>query len=379
MTNLSILTSIKRVVLPGIILQSVLIGGGYATGREIVEYGGKFGASGWISGLAIFIGFSLMSVLSIEACRQWQVFDYKSLLKKMIGKGWIVYEVVYLLLAILTIAVMASAAGEILYNTLNLNKWIGVSFIIIIVGFLNYKGDDTIAKLETIGTIVLFTTYSIFSFWIYSAKGSAISSVFHNWNTSFLNNPPSIPLLLWTGILYVGYNLGVYPASFFSYKNIESKKQSLIAGLLSGLIMTVPWFLTYFALMAYYTDKHVIAGTVPWLSMLEGYNPAFVGAFSLVIGWTLIETATGVIHAFIGRIETEALQKGMQLKKINKAYISFAALFAAMLLSQVGIIDLVAKGYTIMAYAMIAVYALPLFYYARMLLFGNRLGVMGND
>ena len=38
-----------RYVLPGIIMQSVLIGGGYATGREIVEYGAKFGAMGLIA------------------------------------------------------------------------------------------------------------------------------------------------------------------------------------------------------------------------------------------------------------------------------------------------------------------------------------------
>lgn len=44
--------ALGRLVLPGIILQSVLIGGGYATGREIVEYGAKFGAMGWLSGLA---------------------------------------------------------------------------------------------------------------------------------------------------------------------------------------------------------------------------------------------------------------------------------------------------------------------------------------
>ena len=41
-----------KFVLPGIILQSVMIGGGYATGREIVEYGAKYGALGWLSGLA---------------------------------------------------------------------------------------------------------------------------------------------------------------------------------------------------------------------------------------------------------------------------------------------------------------------------------------
>ena len=43
--------------LPGVIFQSVIIGGAYATGREIFEFGGKFGAAGWYSTLAITIGF----------------------------------------------------------------------------------------------------------------------------------------------------------------------------------------------------------------------------------------------------------------------------------------------------------------------------------
>lgn len=46
--------------LPGIILQSVMIGGGYATGREIVEYGAKYGALGWLSGLGTFLGFAVI-------------------------------------------------------------------------------------------------------------------------------------------------------------------------------------------------------------------------------------------------------------------------------------------------------------------------------
>jgi uncharacterized membrane protein YkvI len=202
-------SQIKRVLLPGIILQSVLIGGGYATGREIVEYGGKFGASGWISGLAIFFGFSLISILSMEACRQWQVYDYKSLLKKMVGKGWIAYEITYLLLAILIIAVMAAAAGEILNNTLGFNQWVGVMLIVVLVGLLNYKGDKVITKLETIGTIALFSAYIIFSIAVFSTRGSAITDVFTNWDTSCLPDAPHFGLLVWTGILYVGYNLAV--------------------------------------------------------------------------------------------------------------------------------------------------------------------------
>lgn len=357
-------SALRRLFLPGIILQSVLIGGGYATGREIVEYGGKFGAGGWISGIAIFFGFSLIAFLSMEASRFWQVYDYKSLLKKLIGPGWIAYEVVYLLLAVLIIAVMASAAGEILHQTMNLNNWVGVVLITVVVGFLNYKGEETIAKLETIGSVALFIAYFIFTFTVFGSKGDSIIETFSEWNTSYLPEAPGIGILLWTGILYVGYNLAVYPASFFTFRDVYSRRESFIAAIVSGLLMTIPWFLTYFSIMAYYPDKSVLESTVPWLQMLKEFHPFLIVIFGIVVGWTLIETATGMIHAFISRIETEATEKGKPLQKITKAYISLAALIASLILSRVGIIDLVAKGYTIMAYAMIAVYAFPLIIFA---------------
>jgi uncharacterized membrane protein YkvI len=129
----------------------------------------------------------------------------------MIGPAWIAYEVVYLLLAILTIAVMASAAGEILNTTLGFNRWVGVVIIVILVGFLNYKGESVIAKLETIGTIALFGAYLIFSFVVFTNKGTSIAQVFANWDTSYQQSDSGFGILIWTGFLYVGYNLGVYP------------------------------------------------------------------------------------------------------------------------------------------------------------------------
>lgn len=360
---------LKRIFLPGIILQSVLIGGGYATGREIVEYGAKFGASGWVSGLAIFLGFSLMSILAMEASRLWHVYDYKSMLKKMIGPGWIAYEIVYLLLAILIIAVMASAAGEILHSTVGFNRWVGVLIIIVLVGFLNYKGEEVIAKLETLGTIALFAAYILFAVVVFSAKGDAIIKVFTQWDTSYHAIAPNFGLLLWTGLLYVGYNLAVYPASFFTFKEIYTRRESVAAGVIAGLLMTIPWFLTYFAILGYYPDASVLAATVPWLEILKSFHPSLIVVFGIVVGWTLVETATGMIHAFISRIEMEmAEQKKEPLKKISKALISSVALIASLLLAQVGIIDLVAKGYELMAYAMMAVFGLPLLWYAPKLL-----------
>ena len=44
-----------KYLVPGILLQSVLIGGGYATGREVISYGAMYGAKGWLAGLATLI------------------------------------------------------------------------------------------------------------------------------------------------------------------------------------------------------------------------------------------------------------------------------------------------------------------------------------
>lgn len=350
-----------RLLLPGIILQSVLIGGGFATGREIVEYGGQFGSSGWISGIAILLGFSILASLSFEACRQWKVYDYKSLLKKLIGPGWIAYEISYLMLGILIIAVMASAAGEILNATLGFNVWIGIILIIVIVGFLNYMGENFIAQMKTIGTVALFGAYTVFGILVFNSRSTQIFEVFIQSSSNEATTTPGVLFLIWTGITYVGYNLAVYPATLFTIKHLKSKKDSLIAGIIAGLLMTIPWFLTYVAIMAYYPSQEVLGAAVPWLIMLKPFGSNLIIVFGIVVGWTLIETATGIIHAFIGRIDVDVFQKRKKhLTGQRKAMISFVALIAAMLLAQVGIIDLIAKGYSFMAYAMILFYGLPL-------------------
>ena len=135
-----------KYLLPGIVLQSVLIWGGYATGREIIEYGAKFGANGWISGLFIFLAFGIIAVLTFELARIYKIYDYKSIVRTIAGPLWIVYDVIYFILLFLIISVMASATGEILQQTIGLNYWIGVIALIIIAGLLNFYGSRVVEK-----------------------------------------------------------------------------------------------------------------------------------------------------------------------------------------------------------------------------------------
>ncbi len=333
-----------KYLLPGVVLQSVLIGGGYATGREIVEYGAKFGAMGWLAGIGTFIGFALVAILSFELIRLYKAYDYKSFIKEIAGPLWVVFDVVYILFMIVIIAVMASATGSIVEQTLGLNYWMGVVGIIVVVGVLNFYGEHLIERFETFGTIALYVGYIIFAR-----------------DTSYVSDA-SIPTIIWTGILYCAYNLVVVPASFFTLKRQTKRKEAVISGLIAGVLMTIPWFLTYFAVMCYYPNESVLGASVPWLAMMQGVaGPVVISLFGIVMGWTLIETSTGIIHALIERVNNGLSDMGKKrMTRPQQAVVTFVVLIGAMIFSKIGIIDLIAKFYNALAYAFIAIYLLPL-------------------
>lgn len=349
-----------RFILPGVILQSVLIGGGYATGREIVQFGARFGALGWIAGIAILAGFSVMAFLMFEIARRFQAFDYRTLLKQLIGPWYWLFDIVYVLLAILIIAIMAAATGEILNRTLGLDYWIGVVLIVVVVGLLNFYGEGLIERFKSVGTALLYAGYIVFSVLVISKNWDRIVLTLGSGDHS-MHPEAGIWTAVWSGILYVGYNLAVYPAALFTARRQTRLRETVAAGIVAGLLMTIPWLLTYFALMGFYPREDIFGATVPWLEMLGDEGAWVVVIFGIVVGWTLIETATGMIYALVARVDQNLLDtQRPAMSRRASGSIAVLTLLLALILAQVGIIDLVAKGYTAMAYAMIAVFAVPL-------------------
>ena len=60
----------NRIWLPGFMLQSVVTGGGYATGRELVEFFLTAGPAGGLLGMLVATAlFSIVSILCFELAR----------------------------------------------------------------------------------------------------------------------------------------------------------------------------------------------------------------------------------------------------------------------------------------------------------------------
>lgn len=349
-----------RFIVPGIVLQSVLIGGGYSTGREVVAYGAKFGALGWVSGLAIMIGFAVMAFLMFEVARLFRAYDYRNLVKQFLGPLWWLYDIIYIMLAILIVAIVIAATGSILDQTLGIQYWVGIIAIAIVAGFLNFYGTRLIERFKTIGTICLFAGYIIFASLVISNTWGEAKQVFASGDTSFAGDF-SAWSLVWTGVIYVGYNLAIYPAALFTAQRQKTLKDTLVGGAVAGVLMTVPWFLTYFALLGSYPSKSVFNADVPWLQMLDGYGVWVVVLFGIVVGWTLIETATGMVHAFLDRLNNNLAESGRRpLSKTSNGIMAIVFLAVSAVVGTAGITNLVDTGYTVLGYAMLIVYGLPI-------------------
>ena len=277
-------------LLPGFIFQSIMIGGGYGTGRELVEF---FMTNGPLNGL-LGMGlatciWSILLALSFEVARVTKSFDYRSFIKSHLGKFWISYEVVYLLGLVLVLSVMGSAAGTIFSAMVGLPSLIGIILMISVVGLLSYYGTSLIEKVLSLWSIALYVVFFTLVVVSFSLFGNTIKE--NVWifiaDTNWVID----------GIRYAGYNIGLVPAMIFVSRHFEKRSEAMVSGILGGIIGMLPGAFIYVAMVGIYPD--VLSSAIPVDLVLDriGWD-WFTLAFRIILFGTFIETGVGLIHGF---------------------------------------------------------------------------------
>lgn len=139
----------------------------------------------------------------------------------------------------------------------------------------------------------------------------------------------------------------------------QQRKEALIAGALVGPLLMIPAALFFAALVANYPD--ILQRPVPMTHILETLNsPVLFYLFPIVLIGTFIETGTGMIHVVNERIANAFTASGKTMHQWVRPLIAAGVICVAMLLSRLGIIDLIAVGYNFMAWVFVGVVVLPL-------------------
>ena len=78
----------KKYLIPAITFQSLVIAGGYGTGRELVEFFMSLGPLRGLLGLGVTaLIWMLVASLSFDFVRRTKSYNYKDFFRNLLGKG----------------------------------------------------------------------------------------------------------------------------------------------------------------------------------------------------------------------------------------------------------------------------------------------------
>jgi uncharacterized membrane protein YkvI len=344
---------VRRYILPGFIFQSVVIGGGYATGRELVEFFLPAGPLGGVLGLLV-AGLALGVVLAagFEFARLHRSYDYRGFCRALLGRGWFIFEIAFLALLLLILAVIGAAAGELARANFGVPPLAGTLGLLAAVALLTFKGTTTIQRVLAAWSVLLYAVYLALFGATFVLAGDAILA---NFEASSTTDGWAM-----NGIRYAGYNLAVLPAILFSVACLGRRRETIGAGLIAGALAVIPALMFYAAMMSLYpaigaepvpANALIAALHQPWLALL----------FQVVVFGTLIETGTALLHAVNERLDRHLADRRRALPRLARPAIALGILLIAVFAGErFGIIALIARGYGTLTLVFILVLVVPL-------------------
>jgi len=342
----------RRYLLPGFVFEAAVIAGGYATGRELVEFFLPAGPWGGLLGMLVSMLFwSAVLMISFELARRARTYDYRSFFKLLLGRGWFLFEICYVLLLVIILAVMGAAAGEIVHSLWGLPKLAGSLGMIALTGLLLFYSSATIEKFLALSVGYLYLVYIVFVVWSIAVFGDRIEQA--------LATEPVGSTWFKAGITYAGYNVATLPAVLFCIRHLTRPKETLIAGFLAGPLGMLPGVLFFIAMIGY---QHELADvSLPSAFLLGKLNaPWFELAFQFAVLLTLVDTGVALLHAINERVAGVYQEQSRPMPKWLRPALAIGIMAGSVYAAAgIGLVDLIAKGYGYLTYAFIVLLIIP--------------------
>ena len=338
----------QRIVLPGLAFKAVVIGGGYATGRELAQFFLPGGPIGGLLGLvATTLLWSIVCVLTFLFARATGSFEYRSFFKALLGRFWVAFEIVYVALTLLVVAVFGAAAGEIVHRLGGGPPVVGMLLLGGAIVAVTTYGNRSVERLFKWVSLLLYGTYALFAVLGFYRFGGQIVA---HWQTA-----PAPHDWLQGGLTYGAYNLLGAVAILPVVRHMRSNRDAIVSGLLCGPLAVLPAVLFFSLMSGFYPEiGQAVLPSDELLSRLD--IPAFRVLFQVMVFMALLEGGTALVHGLNQRLATV-----MSVGRGRRLAISAAlCLFALFVAARVGLIQLIATGYGTSALFIAAVYLVPL-------------------
>jgi uncharacterized membrane protein YkvI len=345
-------TWLQRTLLPGFAFKAVIIGGGYATGRELAEFFGPEGARGGLYGMLLAMAvWSLICASVFVYAQTIGARDYRNFFRHLLGSAWPVFEILLAALLVLMLAVFSAAAGAIGHALFGFTDLVGQLVLIgctmVVVAF----GSESVERLFKTVSLVLYATYALFIILALASFGGLIENSLAQSSEGFG--------WIGGGLAYSGYNAVGAVLILTTIRHLPTGRDAAIAGLLCGPLAMIPAMLFFLAMSAF---PEAALADLPSDFLLGKIGlPWFHFLFQFMIFLALLESSVGCIHAINERIVHVYERDGrIYTPRLRSCAALLMLVLAGFGAQEFGLIALISYGYRFLSYGMLAVFVLPM-------------------
>lgn len=272
-----------------------VIGAGFASGQEIVQFFVNYGSHGLVGAIVAGLLFALSGALLLNMAHNHQISNYQNLLEYLFGssRGKII-DFMLAAFLFLGISTMLSASGAIFSEHLYLSKKLGIFLAYILILLLLLTGKKGLVRsynlLVPVKLLLLLGITVYAAFWLNGNEAAV-----------YINrvNPSTSGSWLAASILYVAYNFSLAMVILTEYQTLTSRREAVEGAIWGGLLLG-------FLVVAYYLAMSKFLPTISWyevpmLFITGNISPLIKTVYILVLWVGLLTTALANAYGFSQR------------------------------------------------------------------------------
>jgi len=292
-----------------------ILGAGYASGREVWQFFGVFGKTGFIGIGIVTVMFMAVGLMSGSVARMLNTNDLGKIivpgenrfLKSFAGN----FMAALLFIMIVT---MSAAGGALSYQQFGQSRALGGAVVVILVII------TVIGEFERVSGTFRFVLPVLMAIVIFTSAAAILKSG-GVMNTGGVFKPSPLaanwPL---AAAIFLSYNtIGIIPIMSTASTHAKSKTHAYYGAALGGLSLGIIAVLQLYTML---TDMSLSAGfDMPMLGFAQSLSPAINFIFVFGLFFAIFSSATGNFYGFTARVIKAPYRK---LKIIVSSWIGFA-------------------------------------------------------
>lgn len=343
-------------------------GGGFASGAQLYSYFGRFGVLALLMPVLAMLYNAVFFSYALHFAKKHGVYDYRSYNNAFYGKYAPVFsnlfEIIYLVTMCLAPAVAFATGGATLSEVTGIPYMICTIIIGVFIFIIAIYGTGLVRKVSSVLSVVIIAGLLL----VYLPNIAVGSGKIAEALKASPMDGITLRSALYSAFLYGSFqliNIAVFIQHAESFEEPKDAKKSMGIGFVINSLMMV---MVSLGLLSVSQNPEIGQQSVPTLFMVKnGVGASFMTPIiSVLIILGAVTTAVNMVAAMVKRV-TAAIERGREKEKkecsgkLNRTTI-LVALICCLVdfgIAQFGLLTLVKKAYSMLAYLEIPVILIP--------------------